>query len=38
MKVNFEFWRTRARAEQTAECRKAREATHNGDQAFAKAT
>ena len=36
MKVNFDFWRTRARAEQTAECLAARKAIHDGDQAFAK--
>ena len=35
-KVNFDFWRTRAKAEQTAECLDAREAIHDGDQAFAK--
>ena len=35
-KVNFDFWRTRARAEQTAECLAARKAIHDGDQAFAK--
>ena len=36
MKVNFDFWRTRAEAEQTAECLAARKAIHDGDQAFAK--
>ncbi len=36
MKVNFDFWRTRAKAEQTAECLAARKAIHDGDQAFAK--
>ncbi len=36
MKVNFDFWRTRARAEQTAECLAARKAIHDGDKAFAK--
>ena len=36
MKVNFDFWRTRARAEQTAECLAARKAIHDGDRAFAK--
>lgn len=35
-KVNFDFWRMRARAEQTAECLAARKAIHDGDQAFAK--
>ena len=34
--VHFEFWRTRARAEQKAECLAARKAIHNSDQAFAK--
>ena len=36
MKVNFDFWRTRARAEQTRDCLDARRAVHDGDQAFAK--
>ena len=36
MKVNFDFWRTRARAEQTAACLAARKAIHEGDLAFAK--
>ncbi len=36
MKVNFDFWRTRARAEQTDECLAARKAIHDGDQAYAK--
>ena len=36
MKVNFDFWRTRARAEQTDECLDARKAIHDGDRAFAK--
>jgi hypothetical protein len=35
-KVNFDFWRTRARAEQTPECLAAREAIDNGDRAYAK--
>ena len=35
-KVNFDFWRTRARAEKTAECLAARKAIHDGDRAFAK--
>ena len=35
-KVNFDFWRTRARAEQTAECLAARKVIHDGDEAFAK--
>ena len=34
--VNFDFWRTRARAEQTADCLAARKAIYDGDQAFAK--
>jgi hypothetical protein len=36
MKVNFDFWRARARAEQTDECVAARKAFHDGDQAYAK--
>ena len=36
MKVNFDFWRTRARAEQTPECVAARQAVYDGDRAFAK--
>ena len=35
-KVNFDFWRTRARAEQTRACLAAREAIHDGDRAYAK--
>ncbi|MGA2255156.1 MAG: hypothetical protein ABSG53_10880 [Thermoguttaceae bacterium] len=35
-KVNFDFWRTRAGAEQTPECLDARKATHDGDEAYAK--
>src|SRR5208337_1265516 len=35
-KVNLDFWRARARAEQTQDCLDARKAVHNGDQAFAK--
>jgi len=35
-KVNFDFWRTRAKAEQTTECLNAREAIFAGDQAYAK--
>jgi len=34
--VNFDFWRTRARAEQTDECLAARKAILDGDLAFAK--
>jgi hypothetical protein len=34
--VNFDFWRTRAWAEQTAECLAAREAVLAGDRAYAK--
>ena len=36
MKVNFDFWRTRARAEQTEECLAARKAIHDGDEAYRK--
>ena len=36
MKVNFDFWRTRARAEQTGRVPGRRKAIHDGDQAFAK--
>jgi len=35
-KVNFDFWRTRAKAEQTDECVRAREAIYRGDEAYAK--
>jgi hypothetical protein len=35
-KVNFDFWRTRADAEQSEECIAARKAIHDGDEAFAK--
>ena len=35
-KVNFDFWRTRADAEQTPECIAARKAIHDGDDYFAK--
>ena len=36
MKVNFDFWKTRAAAEQSDECIAARKAIHDGDEAFAK--
>ncbi len=36
MKVNFDFWRTRARAEQTDACLTARKAFHDGDLAYTK--
>ena len=36
MKVNFDFWRTRAKAEQTADCLAARKAINDGDTAYAK--
>jgi hypothetical protein len=35
-KVNFDFWRTRADAEQSEDCIAARKAIHDGDEAFAK--
>ena len=35
-KVNFDFWRTRADAESSAECIAARKDIHDGDEAFAK--
>jgi hypothetical protein len=35
-KVNFDFWRTRAEAEQTPECLAAREAIDRADKAYAK--
>ncbi len=35
-KVNFDFWRTRADAESSAECIAARKSIHDGDEAFAK--
>ena len=38
MKVNFDFWRTRARAEQTPECLAARKAIHDGDRPSPRAT
>ena len=34
--VNFDFWRTRTRAEQTADCLAARKAIYDAEQAFAK--
>jgi hypothetical protein len=36
MKVNFDFWRSRARAEQTDDCVAARKAIHDGDLAYSK--
>jgi hypothetical protein len=36
MKVNFDFWRTRAKAEQTDDCIAAREAMYDADVAFNK--
>ena len=36
MKVNFDFWRSRARAEQTDDCVAARKAFHDGDLAYSK--
>jgi hypothetical protein len=36
MKVNFDFWRTRARAEQTADCIAARKAIFDAELAFTK--
>jgi hypothetical protein len=35
-KVNFDFWRMRARAEQTPECIAARKAAYDGDRAYSK--